>query len=261
MNNYIKPIGDKASAPLKITGHCPQHGFFEQMRFCDMPFSCPACFDEKLEKEKTARELERKKYLHMKAIKETGVPARFLNKGFDCYQLSGNNRQREIFDALVTYCEHFDANLKNGRSLILSGMPGTGKTHLATGMVKSVLAKGYRPFMADLYDCILSIKKTWNKNTDEDETQALKRLVAYDLLVLDEVGVQFGTETEKLILFRLLNKRYEQLKPVVLISNLKLEDIASCLGERIIDRLKENGGQVLGFTWNSHRARAAPISN
>ena len=41
-----------------------------------------------------------------------------------------------------------------------------------------------------------------------------------DLLILDEVGVQFGSETEKMILFEIINGRYEQLKPTIVISNL-----------------------------------------
>ena len=40
-----------------------------------------------------------------------------------------------------------------------------------------------------------------------------------DLLILDEVGVQFGSETEKMILFEIINGRYEQLKPTIVISN------------------------------------------
>ena len=51
----------------------------------------------------------------------------------------------------------------------------------------------------------------------------LRRFVDYELLILDEVGIQFGTETERLILFQLLNERYTQVKPTILISNLPVE--------------------------------------
>ena len=74
-----------------------------------------------------------------------------------------------------------------------------------------------------------------------------------DLLVIDEVGVQFGTDTEKMILFEILNERYENLKPTILISNLSIESLKKFTGDRVIDRMKENKGKVLIFNWNSAR--------
>jgi len=75
----------------------------------------------------------------------------------------------------------------------------------------------------------------------------------WDLLVLDEVGVQFGTETENLVLFRILNRRYEDMKPTILVSNVEIGKLTEFVGERVIDRLCEGGGGILEFTWESAR--------
>ena len=77
-----------------------------------------------------------------------------------------------------------------------------------------------------------------------------------DLLILDEVGVQFGSETEKMILFEIINGRYEQLKPTIVISNLA-DALTDYLGERVVDRLREGGGRMLIFDWPSYRRQAA----
>lgn len=87
-----------------------------------------------------------------------------------------------------------------------------------------------------------------------------------DLLILDEVGVQFGSDTERLLLFDILNERYERRRPTILMSNLALDDaeeggrvvpgIKSYLGERVFDRLREDGGQSVVFDWPSHRKGA-----
>ena len=74
-----------------------------------------------------------------------------------------------------------------------------------------------------------------------------------DLLILDEVGVQFGSDTEKLILFDVLNERYEKRRPTLVLSNLSLPDVEQYLGERIFDRLREDGGEAVVFDWESHR--------
>ena len=81
-----------------------------------------------------------------------------------------------------------------------------------------------------------------------------------ELLILDEVGVQFGSETEKLMLFDVLNERYEKRKPCVLLSNLAIDDVKAFLGERVFDRLREDGGEAVAFDWESYRGRKQEAS-
>jgi DNA replication protein DnaC len=71
--------------------------------------------------------------------------------------------------------------------------------------------------------------------------------------VLDEVGVQYGTDAEKQIAFEIINTRYENLRPTIIISNLNAAELTTFIGERVMDRLKENGGRLLVFDWPSHR--------
>lgn len=76
------------------------------------------------------------------------------------------------------------------------------------------------------------------------------------MLILDEVGVQFGSEAEKLILFDVLNERYERCKATILLSNLTATEVKDYLGERVMDRMREDGGKVVVFDWESYRGRA-----
>lgn len=74
-----------------------------------------------------------------------------------------------------------------------------------------------------------------------------------DLLVLDELGVQFKTEGEQLHLFDIINGRYLDVKPTVLITNLQPSDLRGLLGDRSFDRLLENGGRMFRFEGPSRR--------
>jgi DNA replication protein DnaC len=65
--------------------------------------------------------------------------------------------------------------------------------------------------------------------------------------------VQFGSDTEKLLLFDILNERYERRRPTILMSNLPRDEVSSYLGERVFDRLREDGGEFISFTWESYR--------
>jgi DNA replication protein DnaC len=73
------------------------------------------------------------------------------------------------------------------------------------------------------------------------------------LLIIDEIGVQFGSPFETNLMFDILNERYEKLRPTLLLSNLTAPEIKAFLGERIYDRLREDGGQFVPFDWQSHR--------
>ncbi len=75
-----------------------------------------------------------------------------------------------------------------------------------------------------------------------------------DLLVIDEVGIQFGTDTERMILYEILDLRYEAMLPVILTTNITdLKSLEKLLGERIIDRLFEGESKIVVFEWESHR--------
>ena len=71
--------------------------------------------------------------------------------------------------------------------------------------------------------------------------------------MLDEIGLQHGSESEKIILFEILNERYMQCKPTILISNLDIKDLKEYITERIIDRMRDGGGQKIVFDWESNR--------
>lgn len=77
-----------------------------------------------------------------------------------------------------------------------------------------------------------------------------------DLLIIDEIGVQFGSDAEKLIMFEIINTRYERMKPTILISNQSKEELAAFIGERVIDRMNDGGGCTLAFTWDSYRSKS-----
>jgi DNA replication protein DnaC len=73
------------------------------------------------------------------------------------------------------------------------------------------------------------------------------------LLVLDEIGRQFDTETEKNYMFELINERYNRHKQTMLVSNLDTAEFKALVGTAITDRLKEGGGKVVVFNWPSLR--------
>lgn len=117
-----------------------------------------------------------------------------------------------------------------------------------------VMARGHTALFTTTLRAIRRVKETWSKGSTETESQAVSALTYPSLLILDEIGLQFGTDTEKTILFDVLNERYENDKPCILISNLSLDGVRKFVGERVFDRLREGGGEAVVFDWESHRS-------
>jgi DNA replication protein DnaC len=72
------------------------------------------------------------------------------------------------------------------------------------------------------------------------------------LLVLDEIQERGNTSWEDRIITHILDRRYGDLMPTVIIANLTKETLADCLGESIVSRMQETGG-VMEITGKSHR--------
>ena len=240
------------------TTTCEQHGAFESRNFIGRIWSkCPACNAEaeaasKIKEEAAARAAKVERW--QKQIGQSGIPERFHTRSLNTFKAE-NDGQRHALDFSTAFADSFGQGPKTGRGAIFIGMPGTGKTHLAVGIGMHLMRQGRPVLFSTVMRAIRRIKDTWSRGAEESESQAVAALVFPDLLILDEVGVQFGTETEKNLLFDVLNERYEKRKSTLLLSNLPLPEVRAYLGERVFDRMREDGGDVVTFGWESQRAR------
>jgi DNA replication protein DnaC len=116
------------------------------------------------------------------------------------------------------------------------------------------MESGSSAFFVTVSDAMRGIKATYDKGAGVSEADAIKALVDPKLLILDEVGADLGTDHNKVLLFDIINKRYEHVRPTIILTNLDQATLTTYFGERILDRLREGGGKLVQFTWASHRA-------
>lgn len=253
MNNIAGVI-----AELK-TFKCPQHGEYkhaaEESKFWA---HCPKCieFEERIKREDREKlEDEHRRHRVSSCMKNSGIPERFIAKTLDAYEAKSDGQKRALGFALE-YASTFDRVSDTGRSAIFCGKPGTGKTHLAIGIALHVINTGKPAVFETVQRLMRRIKESWRKDATETETAVMEAMTSPALLIIDEIGVQFGSEFEKNAMFDILNERYEKRRPTLLLSNLTAQEVKAFLGERIYDRLKEDGGQCVSFDWASHRGKA-----
>ena len=218
---------------------------------------CPKCAAEAEAKEKAYKEKEATERINRNLLL-ADIPQRFLGIGFDSFNTSAFPAKqaasvKKAFQSAIKYYKNFQKARESGSSLIFCGKPGTGKTHLACAILQSIIKQGYTGKYTTAMAAIRKIRDTWSGNAKESHQQAVNGFIVPDLLVLDEVGVQHGTESEQIIIYEIIAGRYDRRLPTILVSNFDKSELIRYIGDRCVDRLEEGDGVTVAFTWGSYR--------
>lgn len=251
------------------TETCEKHGQYE-CRTRTYPNSlikipprssiCPGCLSDeliRLQGEKIRNdEAARKRNIDL-LLDGLNIPARFESCTLQNYEPVNDDAKRAL-KVCQAYASRWPERLQKGGGLVMCGKPGTGKNHLALAIARHAITEHQS---SAVFTTALKIareyKSTWSKGSSRTEDDVIRYFTKPDLLIIDEVGVQFGSDAEKLIMFEIINTRYERMKPTILISNQTREELAAFIGERVLDRMSDGGGCTLSFTWDSYRSKGA----
>ncbi|MFV3314093.1 ATP-binding protein [Pseudomonas sp. NY15374] len=243
---------------------CEKHGPYDQRVVVildkELRGGCPECHriaNEEREQREKAQEALTKRLAISRKLGDSLIPKRFADRSLANYQVQ-NKGQAEALRFCRHYVKTFDQIAENGRCMVLLGKPGTGKTHLGAGMANDLMRNTSHSAVYRTVGSILqAIRATYDRASEATEASILASLIEPSLLVLDEVGVskEQPSDFELTTLFAIINGRYEQVKPTVVISNLGPEQLPVAMGERCVDRLREGGMIVVPFEWESHRGK------
>ena len=248
----------------KNTALCSIHGEYIQTTYKNGRITkCPDCERENEEQRiadentKLKEEAEKRKSRRIdELLGNSGIPKRFQDKTLKNYQLS-SPEQIEVFNGVVAFLNEFKAHQgHSGRCMTMLGNTGTGKTHLACAVALCVIKRyGGTARFSSVSEINRLVRESKSYNAKHSETEVIEAFGNYDLLIVDEVGIQSGSDAESRALFDVFNARYQNMNPTIFISNLNKDQLKAALGERIYDRIKEGGGVILGFDWDSYRGK------
>jgi len=152
---------------------------------------------------------------------------------------------------------------REGAQVALVGGCGSGKTQLAAFALRYALETTVIAPRVTLSgppsaryttarNMFLDIKGTYAHGARSSEGQLLELLSRYRLLVIDDLQIRQHTEWENRVLHSLIDRRYRDMRPTILIANGTPQRLAEDVGEAVVDRMNELGG-VIPMDWPSFR--------
>jgi len=168
-------------------------------------------------------------------IQKAGIPEQWSIETFPFDRQPKLNRKKTyaMYDA-------FDY-MRKCRNIIFIGPTGVGKTGLATAFLIHAINHGYNGYFITFPDLV---ERLYQSVADHTESKIIKKFVAYDCLLIDELGYVEVEPVQVGLFFTLMHKRHKQ-KPTLITSNLGFAQWASFLKNNnltaaLIDRLTEN---------------------
>jgi DNA replication protein DnaC len=118
--------------------------------------------------------------------------------------------------------------------LFLQGGYGCGKTHLAAAIANECVSLGVPTLFLTVPDLLDSLRFAYGS---EDVTfeERFEQVRQAPLLILDDFGTQNATEWAREKLFQILNYRYINHLPLVVTTNLALEEVDGRMRSRLLD--------------------------
>jgi len=238
---------------------CNEHGFYTgkpciwklgTVKIIDPP--CPVCEKERdgeIENQKEEAKklrLRQKEEARINQFKKMNIGEKFWYETFYTFNPYTEELKRH-FDTCVSF-----ANDHQGRMLVMIGNHGNGKDHLAVSMLKKL--GGY---MYSVFEIELLLKRSYAGKISE--WAVYQRLCNAPLLVINEIGRHKTGEWELNFLSHIVNKRYENIRPIIFVSNKHLKDDCKCehclenyIGNDITSRIIECG-EIMTFTGDDYR--------
>jgi len=131
--------------------------------------------------------------------------------------------------------------IRRAENIVLIGSSGTGKSGLAIGLLRQALLGEYRGRFYNAQDLM---DELYASLADASSTKLLKRLAAYDLLVIDELGYLTLKPEQANTFFKLMDQRYNR-KATIITTNLDYPEWYNLfhrkpLVDALLDRLQHH---------------------
>jgi DNA replication protein DnaC len=209
-------------------------------------------------------------------LRRADIPARYEHCSLDNFDSAYPGADPSLAAAHIL-ARGFATNYPlEPRGLLLGGSIGTGKTHLAVGALKAVVAdRGAQGLFCDYRELLRMIQNSYNPQVSTTELEILNPVMNAEVLVLDDLGAIRPTEWVWDTVSVVLNSRYNNNRTTIITTNYpalapgaggqREETLGDRIGERMRSRLIEMCTQVEiageDFRQHTFRPRLVPVTS
>ncbi len=224
-----KELRAKRAAILKENGY-PED-------YTDVKFECSLCNDTGFMGINMCSCL--KKVVSLGAFSDSGIGELVKKQSFETFSFKYYTDDdlryaKHNYETLKSFAENFTR--KDGRSFIMMGNTGLGKTHLSTSVAKVVIERGFNV----VYDTVNEIMSDFEgqrfRGTVSDD-EIRKRYYESDLLIIDDLGCEVSNQFTVSCVYNLLNTRINNGLSTIINTNLTQNELREKYADRITSRI------------------------
>ena len=153
---------------------------------------------------------------------------------------------RQIMEVTLQKCRTYAYSFgKNSGNLLFSGSTGLGKTFLSACIARVVADRGFSVVYESAPHLFSKLESAKFNPTEENRREA-SQFSACDLLIIDDLGTEMPSQFTIAALYTLLNDRILENKPMVVSTNLNIDEIMRRYSPQIASRLR-GGFNLLTF--------------
>ena len=166
------------------------------------------------------------------------------------YQSSPREIMEKVLNQCRSYASTFTAD--SGNMMFLGGT-GLGKTFLAACIARTVADRGYSVCYETAAQMFSKLERA-KFSSDEEARKDTEKYTAVDLLIIDDLATEMPGQFVTAALYSLLNDRLLTGKPMIITSNLNVDEAARRYSPQIASRLF-GSFKILTFLGEDYRIK------
>lgn len=144
------------------------------------------------------------------------------------------NRMSKIYNYCRSYADTFS---KSSRSVLMRGATGLGKTHLSLAIANEVIRKGCSVVYVSAPDILMKLEREHFSYRYNEEEAIMRSLTSCDLLIIDDLGTEFGSQYSAAAIYNIFNSRILSSRPIIMNTNLTMNELLSAYSQRFVSRV------------------------
>lgn len=233
--------------------HMPKEAYFDQelaqsFGMKTHPKECD-CQRKAREQAEVLREQSR----HTEAVRSLKEQC-FSERAMQEWNFQRNHKDSKNTETARFYVKHWEKMKRDNIGLLFWGAVGTGKSFLAGCIANALLEQEIPVRMTNFEEVLNDLSSNFS-----EKNEYIKSLCRFPLLILDDFGMERGTEYGLEQIYAVIDGRYRSGKPLIVTTNLTLNELNNprdTAHARIYDRLKEMC-VPLNFSGESRRRMTA----